>query len=129
MEANIENLSKKKNVIHSKNKLLFIIIVIIISVFFFDFIFRKSYKKIENIVKNKGSNEKIENYKKNIYLLTMSVTLTTIIVVMFMIIYRRINDIDIPPTLYTTFFILIAIFFGHIAQLLGVLKNTLNEYK
>ena len=129
MEANINNLSKKKTFIHSKKKLLISIVVIISSVFFFDFLFRKSYKKIENIVKNKGSNEKIENYKKNVYLLTMSVTLTTIIVVLFMVIYRRINDIYIPPTLYTTFFILIAIFFGHIAQLLGVLKNSLNEYK
>ena len=93
----------------------------------FDIFFRKLYNRTKKRVEKKGTKQKLNYYKKNIYILTMSITSTTIIIVICMIYVRKNNHIEIPPTLYTTLFILIAIFFGHIAQLIEVLKDSINN--
>tara|TARA_B100001063_G_C16698050_1_gene520976 strand:- start:190 stop:474 length:285 start_codon:yes stop_codon:yes gene_type:complete len=93
----------------------------------FDRFFRKLYNRTKKKVEKKGTKQKLNYYKKNIYILTMSITSTTIIVVISMIYSRNNNHIEIPPTLYTTLFILIAIFFGHIAELIEVIKNSANN--
>lgn len=95
-----------------------ILIVLIIFNLLFHFIYNKMKKKHK---KENGRNSKY--YRGNIYIFSISLTFISLILIPIFI-YGSYSRNERPtPTLYTSFFILMALILGHIAQLIKILDE------
>ena len=96
-------------------------IILVLLVFFnifFHFIYKKMKKRHE---KENGKNSKY--YRGNIYIFSISLTLISLIIIPISI-YGSYSRNERPtPTLYTSFFILMALILSHIAQLIKILDE------
>ena len=101
----------------SSNVLFIRITIVLFLIFLFNIVFRVAYNKMEKDNKNKGG-KNLLIYRKNIYIMSISLTLVSLGLVPIFI-YSSLRNGEKPtPTLYVSFFILTALIFGHIAQLI-----------
>ena len=70
---------------------------------------------------NKGLNS--TKYRENIYIFSISLTLISIFLIPVFIYSATMRGERASPTLYTSFFILLALVFGHLAELIKILER------
>ena len=96
------------------------IFTILIIIFYYTL--NNSYDIVNKQALKKGGIHVLD-YKKNIFILVISVILTAILLTLYMIFYRKMNNIDVPPTLYTTLFIMFGVVASQITSLLDVIND------
>ena len=96
---------------------IFIILIII-----FYYVLNNVYDNLNKQALRKGGIHLLD-YKKDIFILVISVILTAILLTLYMIFHRKANNIDVPPTLYTTLFIMFGVVASQITSLLNVIND------
>ena len=96
--------------------------IVLFLITMFNIILRFTYNKIEEDSKKRGGHHLL-TYRKNIYIMSISLTLISLGLVPIFI-YSSLKRGENPtPTLFVSFFILTALIFGHIAQLIKIIEN------
>jgi len=105
------------------NKFFLLRAIFILCLFgFFLLISKIAFKKMVQIhTKSKG--KKALQYRKRIYLVSISLTLTSLILIPIFVYTEKKECRHVSPMLYISFFILISLVFGNISKLINILEK------